>query len=204
MALTPIALTEAELFMAIDQTATKFTDLAGQMKVYVDAKRTSTEDTLRAEMAANKQELEDNLQIDMDALAAFKVIVDKFDGAEDGEFNTAEKLLEIQTDLIAAGNRITVTETDIATVNTALQAEVAARTSEDTRLETLINEVKQDGADMLSSFETSIAGVIARLDAIEAELNKVGSHLVAGFNRLSTKLNESFDNAKLAFAIPAP
>lgn len=203
MALTPVKLTETELFESMNLIGSSFNAAFTDLKEYILQKEALNNAEITALIEAGDAALREDLDVDMEALAALKTILDGWDGTEDDALNLGQIRIQMQTAIDAQGSRVTVTENDIATIFTSLNTEAAARTALGTSLTEAIEAVSNDGATLIAAVETSLTALASRVSAIEDVLNQITNLVQKGQTKLEDTLVGVANTAKALFTVPA-
>lgn len=202
MALNPITLTETQLFQQINATGLSFGQTFEAIKLYVDSKNSTTNEELTAAIQAGDKAVKDALDIDVEALNALKVILDGWDGTEDGALNLGKIRIEMQKSIDAMGGRVTVTESDISKLFAQLNTEKEERIAQGTSVSEAIAQVSADGANLISGVQTSLTELTTRVSAINDALNHIIGLVVNGAAKTAEVMQTTANTAKALFAIP--
>ncbi len=202
MALNTIELTETQLFQKINATGLSFSQTFEAIKLYIDEKNTVTNTQLTTAFQAGDKAVKDALDIDVEALSALKVILDGWDGTEDGALNLGQIRIDMQTAINAMGGRVNITESNIVTLFTQLNQEKQDRISLGTTLAEAIASVSNDGAKLISGVQTALGLLTTRVSIIEDTLNYLIGLVVNGANKTAEVMQSTANTAKTIFAVP--
>ncbi len=202
MALNTIELTETQLFQKINATGLSFSQTFEAIKLYIDEKNTVTNTQLTTAFQAGDKAVKDALDIDVEALSALKVILDGWDGTEDGALNLGQIRIDMQTAINAMGGRVNITESNIVTLFTQLNQEKQDRISLGTTLAEAIASVSNDGAKLISGVQTALGLLTTRVSIIEDTLNHLIGLVVNGANKTAEVMQSTANTAKTIFAVP--